>query len=62
MGHRKAERVSYQIGIQDFWSSDNPRLETKDLFCHYSVQKQNSEVMLIVKIPQLPNRRADRVV
>jgi hypothetical protein len=50
MEHQKSERVVYQNGIWDFQSLANPRLETEDPFCRYSVQKQNSAAMSIVKI------------
>jgi hypothetical protein len=50
MEHQKSERVVYQNGIWDFQSLASPRLETEDPFCRYSVQKQNSAAMSIVKI------------
>jgi hypothetical protein len=42
--------------------SANPRLEIEDPFHRYSVQKQNTAALSIVKIPYLLNLLADRVV
>jgi hypothetical protein len=42
--------------------SANLSLDINDLLCCYSVPMQNSAVMPIVKILQLLNRLADRVV
>jgi hypothetical protein len=51
MDHRKAERVGYQIAIETFIVLVNPRLEIEDPFCRCSIQKRNSAVTSIIKIP-----------
>jgi hypothetical protein len=54
--HRKAERVTYQNGIRDFWSFGQSETQkwssSQPLFC----PERNSAVTLVLKIPKLLNR------
>jgi hypothetical protein len=50
MYHRKAERVGYH-NIQNFRSYGQSEAQKLSLFSRCSVQKQNSVVTSIVKIP-----------
>jgi hypothetical protein len=62
LGHQKVLRVSFRNGIRTSGVLANPSLEIEDPFRRCSVQKQNTTVTSIVKIPYFLNRLADRVI